>query len=194
MSATAVFRMSDKPKTKPKIISSENLLMWELGFTPEDLNANRAGHFSAHQLKNLQTKRKNGKKILGRLFLIVVVVGAGVVSILPIVESIVVLTVISVFYFSLSLWAIVEWRTSGLDVQHGVVEATQGIVELDIKISRYSLSYVICQNHKHWTVSKQAFLAFKNGDPYVIYYAPHTRTILSAEWLRESGHAQASEA
>jgi hypothetical protein len=29
------------------------------------------------------------------------------------------------------------------------------------------------------------FLSFKNGDPYRIYYAPATKLILSAEWLRD---------
>ena len=35
-----------------------------------------------------------------------------------------------------------------------------------------------------FVVSKQVFLAFKNGDPYRVYYAPNSKRIVAAEWLR----------
>jgi hypothetical protein len=38
-----------------------------------------------------------------------------------------------------------------------------------------------------FAINKPIFLAFKNGDPYRIYYAPHSKTLLSAEWLRDEG-------
>lgn len=34
-------------------------------------------------------------------------------------------------------------------------------------------------------VSSSVFLAFKNNDPYRIYYAPSSKVILSAEALRD---------
>ena len=40
------------------------------------------------------------------------------------------------------------------------------------------------------SINKDVFLAFKNGDPYAIYYAPYSKTLLSAEWL---GRREVSE-
>ena len=44
--------------------------------------------------------------------------------------------------------------------------------------------YSVSIGDTRFYVEKPVFLAFKNGDPYRIYYAPGSNTILSAEWLR----------
>lgn len=38
----------------------------------------------------------------------------------------------------------------------------------------------------NFKIKKFGMLAFKNDEPYAIYYTPRTKILLSAEWLRET--------
>ncbi|MBK8029121.1 MAG: hypothetical protein IPK17_06325 [Chloroflexi bacterium] len=46
-------------------------------------------------------------------------------------------------------------------------------------------NYFVWLDGRKFKVQHDGFLAFKNGDPYRLYYTPHSHTILSAEWLRD---------
>jgi hypothetical protein len=59
------------------------------------------------------------------------------------------------------------------------ISAVEGFVTLDI----IGETYAIYIDGSKFDVYKEAFLAFKNGDPYRIYLAPNSNKILSAEWL-----------
>jgi hypothetical protein len=67
------------------------------------------------------------------------------------------------------------------------VDAVEGLVNLRIKhhyLRPPRSQYVIELEKLRFDTAHRIFLAFKNGDPYRIYYAPGSNTILSAEWLR----------
>jgi hypothetical protein len=64
------------------------------------------------------------------------------------------------------------------------LETVEGPVQLDVVTGNKSLRYSLAVGDAQFYVQKPVFLAFKNGDPYRIYYAPAAKMIVSAEWLR----------
>jgi hypothetical protein len=71
------------------------------------------------------------------------------------------------------------------DLRVGEAQSLEGRIQLDtVSVSSAQQFTVTVEGHK-FVVNKPVFLAFKNGDPYVIYYLPRSNTMLSAEWLRE---------
>jgi hypothetical protein len=61
----------------------------------------------------------------------------------------------------------------------------EGGIQLDVvNHGKGGIGYKICCQDRCFDVSKDVFLAFKNQEPYLIYYVPYSNTILSAEWLR----------
>lgn len=97
------------------------------------------------------------------------------------------------------------WRNFGIlrDIRERRAESVEGRVQLDLHHSynrsmhrmsgtqfnfntnRGSSHYYVYIGGMRFEVSKAGFLAFKNDDPYIIHYAPHSKLLLSAEWLRE---------
>ena len=74
------------------------------------------------------------------------------------------------------------------DIRKGEVDVAEGRVILDvIGQGNSGNAYSARIENVTFAINKPIFLAFKNGDPYRIYYAPHSKTILSPEWLREEG-------
>ncbi len=63
--------------------------------------------------------------------------------------------------------------------------SVQGHVDLDIRGGRNSVVYRLIISGEYFQVDKAVFLAFKNDEPYAVYFAPHSHKLLSAEWLRE---------
>jgi hypothetical protein len=84
-----------------------------------------------------------------------------------------------------ALVAIVNVYNYHRDFTQNRAEVVQGRMNLDVWDKSRYITYAIKIQDQRWIVEKDVFLAFKNGDPYAIYYAPHSKTILSAEWLRE---------
>jgi len=72
------------------------------------------------------------------------------------------------------------------DAEDDIVSAVQGHILLDIRRqSRNSAVYVVRVSGEAFNVGKEVFFAFKNGDPYALYYVSRTRRLLSAEALRQ---------
>jgi len=72
------------------------------------------------------------------------------------------------------------------DLRKGDVYVAEGLVSLHTIENRNkaTVSYHAHVQEQHFKLSKTVFDAFIDGDPYAIYYAPHSKTPLSAEWLR----------
>lgn len=97
------------------------------------------------------------------------------------------------------------WRSLGIlrDLRERRAESVEGRIQLDLhhsynrsmhrmsgtqfnfNMNRGSSHYYVYIGGMRFEVSKAGFLAFKNDDPYIIHYAPHSKLLLSAEWLRE---------
>lgn len=70
------------------------------------------------------------------------------------------------------------------DQSLGKVRTTEGHIRLDI-IGKDK--YAVFMGEEQFDVSKETFLAFKNNDPYRLYYVPFSNTLVAAEWLYDSG-------
>lgn len=165
-------------KSKP-----EHALMVALNFTDEELALNRDENLSDEQkvwltsLRNRWLKTLIASTIFGILFLmigmvredvwiwiwIILIVGPGSAYLIAVSGKI---------------------AAYSRDIRLGRALMIEGRVILDISGKEGNLmKYLIKAEGLTFVVSKTVFLAFKNGDPYRIYYTPYTKQILSAEWL-----------
>lgn len=186
--------MTEKRKLKP-----DELLMESIHFDEDDLMANRAGNLGLHQvgrLKRLSVESRI-KGWLSIVFGLVVFFPALVLTLSSfssgIENSIPWLFLMASGMYMFMPIGIVALRAGNaqlLDSRMLTVERTEGRVSLDMQkvggwIRPSSDVYTICLEGRDWTVTCEVFLAFKNGDPYALYYGPHSNVMLAAEWLRE---------
>jgi hypothetical protein len=175
--------MIDKQKEKPKNEHdiSQVVLMLAIGFTEEDLAANRDNVLSPTQITNL-ARQQRALPWLHVLGAVIACLFAGILLLSDLASRKigigVIFTLSVVFAFAPSLW---DWYTLIHNIKVDRVIGIQGHVRLDLDDKN---QYFLQLTEHRFEVNKNTFLAFKNGDPYAIYYAPRNRIILSAEWLR----------
>ncbi len=178
----------EKSKAKSKTLSLENDLMSVLKFTQDDLDSNRNGLLSEKQ----QQKFAEDYNALTISTVIAGLVGGVLLPLMIYLidhnspagdGSILVVFVILVLAGAVYAW----WKKGavGADLNGKQVEAIQGRIKLSVTGGSKGSNFKITLGDQSWTVENNIFLAFKNGDPYCLYYAPHSKTLLSAEWLRE---------
>jgi hypothetical protein len=174
----------EKPKFKLK--NDEEIagleLQSALNFSFEDLEANHDGRLSDAQRANLATAESRwlGTAILSTLAIIWSILNAGGrIDVAVGQGNIAWLIVAAIAAFS---WY--KWKQYFDDLPRPEIGALQGRVNLDMSVNGKNSTLSLTIQDTQFDVKKDVFLAFKNGDPYAIYYAPHTKTILSAEWLR----------
>jgi hypothetical protein len=163
----------------------EDVLMKAIGFNEEALELNRQGKLSVPQLDAVKWHRDlNGCGlvivILG--FIVVFRLFGGVISSFTgcmvglIAGGLCISTLYSVFN---------EWYKTNQDVNKSRIEIIEGYMTIDVKQEGNKTVYcVVSIEGIEFIVKKKVFLAFKNGEPYRIYYTPNTKRILSVEWLR----------
>lgn len=180
----------EKPKAKSKSRSLTNDLMNALHFTQADLDANRDGCLTERQAARLRRKRNLRRLaiagVVAFVFLInlpglFVIFGSDDYS--PPADILIFtglimgcIGILAVLYTRSGLRAIAA------DLQEKTVEAVQGQIKLE-PFGEGSIMLRVLD--RVFSVSDRTGFAFKNGDPYCLYYAPHSKTLLSAEWLRE---------
>ncbi|MBN8594323.1 MAG: hypothetical protein J0M33_21380 [Anaerolineae bacterium] len=180
--------MTEKRKRKP-----DELLMDSLGFDEDDLAANRAGRLGASQQSRLQRMQKTattdstmgiiagvGVLLLGLVFLVPILQTSIACVLLGIVP-----VAIAAFIFGQARRSQRVARTDMLDLQNQIVERIEGLVSLDVRERGGTTAYAVRLEGWEWIVNREVFLAFKNGDPYALYYTLHSNMLLAAEWLRE---------
>ena len=165
-----------------KLKKYEDFLMRALSFTEDDLALNAAGQLSAAQMNRLKTQRTTTASLAVALSVIVggllLFANGYARSLAPLVMMVLIFVLFTV------VTGIIPAVQMTRDLQAGV-QGAEGRVELDTIPRRKRTVYLVKLDGQKFKVQKQTFLAFKNGDPYRIYYAPHSRTILAAEWLRD---------
>lgn len=161
-----------------------------LQFSDDELALNRDGQLSDRQRDDLLSVAHQI-----RSFELLVYLAAAIVAVLVILDGIrrgdtlssrvVMLGVLGVIVYGLEM--VIQRYTSRyrLDAQAERIATRQGQVLLDIRQSSNSANYMVSVSGEKFNVARDAFFAFKNGDPYVLYYAPRSRRLLSAEPLRE---------
>jgi len=178
--------MTEKQKSKP-----EHMLMEAIGFTEEDLAANREGYFTKRQRTRLSAKQSSWIilafliAVVG-LFLAMFAVVDGVRTDATTARTVGLIFADLVVVAGLLSYIWLNWRRYNTDLRDTELRTVEGRVLLDVSHQGNSGNYyTVHVEDINFSINKPIFLAFKNGDPYHIYYAPHSKTILSAEWLRE---------
>jgi hypothetical protein len=158
----------EKSKRKP-----EDLLMETIGFTEDELKLNQEGYISEHQY-NVLYERRNlwliGILLLGCV-LIILLFGIGF-------NFPHILVGVGVFYCSQ------KWLMINSDLRQRRSLSIEGRVSLDVGGGK-GQSYTLMVENEQFAVNKNVFLAFKNGDPYRLFYTPYSKHLLSANWLRD---------
>lgn len=174
-----------------KLKKYEDRLMAALNFSEFDLENNRVGLMTYHQMRNLRDRRVGAAlswalpmllSISGLSLWYMVALGAQNVPV-----EVVFLPLLFVLALSGWLFAYFGMRSSRLgdDLEENLVSVMEGRVDLSVVTGRNSAAYSLQIDGLRFPLDRAAFLAFKNGDPYRIYFAPHSKHILSVEWLRD---------
>lgn len=169
--------MTQKPK------KYEDVLMRALKFDETDLAANEAGEWSAAQVAKWSRARRDHLVALlvafgfTALFLVFTARASTNIGVL-LNGGALFGTLVTVGYLSGRLDRVLR------DLHDGA-RTVEGRVELDVDTRNNKTKYTAKIGGMKFKISKMTFLAFKNGDPYRVYYAPHQKRIASVEWLRD---------
>ncbi len=173
-----------------KVQKYERHLMDAIGFDAGDLAVNRAGTFSETQRRKLENWRMfwslglAAAVIVGAsmsTFLFLAFLLAPQAAALKIAAGMVVIILACVALYAFCWFKRADYLD---DLEECIVYSAEGFVRLTLDEGRNNARYLVSVGTLTFIVSKQAFLSFKNGDPYRIYYAPNSKHIVAAEWLR----------
>lgn len=182
-----------------KNIKYEQTLADLLQFDESDLDQNAQGQMSDRQRGNL--RRQQRRVALNQLTGVVIGIGLSALftailsSQLPDSDAMVALLALILVPIAIVLWFSyrllrVTLQTSR-DIRNQQIDAIEGRIALDLKVDSNTnagastVRYTVTIEDQRFEIEKPLFLALKNGDPYLIYYAPNTRQILAIEWLRD---------
>ena len=175
----------DKPK------KYEERLMAALDFDEADLEANQVGQFSQRQIKRLNANRVAVTFGWALVLLAGICLGALVLAASnPVAgleaSTIAILLTIAGVDVLLFLYNWLRANRLAADLRARQIAQVEGRVDLKLSSGQYS-SYFLNIGGMRFPMKQPQFLAFKNGDPYRIYYTPRSKKILAVEWLREAG-------
>lgn len=173
--------------SEKKLKTHADQLATVFNFTDEDLAANRAGKLSERQRLHLRTRIRQRAWLAAAVYVVIGILlvflssggwetfagGLLAISVPPLVVSL-----------------LLGYEVYRLSKTHNQNEVRQieGRVALDVKTtstqygSQHGFSMTV--NDVRFGLKQPQFLAFKNGDPYTIYYTPN-KQIVSVEWLRD---------
>ncbi len=173
-----------------KVTKYERHLMDAIGFDAGDLAMNQAGTFSETQRRRLQ----NWWMFWTLGLAAAVIVGAGMSALLflailfapPSVALKIAAGLVAIILACVVLYAFCWFKRADYldDLDECIVYGAEGRIRLILDEGRNNARYLVGVGSLAFVVSKQVFLAFKNGDPYRVYYAPNSKRIVAAEWLR----------
>jgi hypothetical protein len=168
-------------KGKPK-----HVLEAALGFDLDDIEANAHGQITPPQRTRL--KRDFAMWLLSNLVLTVIFV-LNFRTFQTTTDNGAIGSAVLIFVFAggFLIWTLIHWVRLVLDLVANKAQAVQGTIRLDVVNRGKGVAYTIGVEGFRVGISKNIFLAFKNNEPYVIYYTPYAKRILSAEWLRPHG-------
>jgi hypothetical protein len=160
-------------------------LQQALNFTADDLLANREGRLSEMQEYRLRVRRQRAALIGVALVLAGVFIATLFLFLAQRTSnSILTLVGIGVTLCNAALTGVFarHWMRLNADIRGGTVLMTEGVLERVVKpVSRRVYNYVVRVGEVEIFVSKDTFDAFQHQQPYTLYRAPYTGTLLSAE-------------
>jgi hypothetical protein len=180
----------EKVKFRPSSewLAAQKALMSAIGFNEDDLEANRGGYMSKKQRAMMSHERAAW---LNRIAIMIVVIAGFFVFMIvssrlqPGLKEMVLGGLILGGGIAALYMAYMRSRLNN-DLHKGGVFVVDGTVSLYIAKTRDVITpynYYLSVENRHFTVERSVYDVFTDGDPYAIYYAPHSKTLLSAEWL-----------
>lgn len=172
-----------------KVKRYDDVLKTAFYFDQHDLEANRVGKLTDWQLNRLKADLRRATAALAiLLFGALVVFGGGASIYTSGGQPSGLLTAAFVMLVVVGILALYYWfrnQRASADLREQKVSVVEGRVELRaVSSGESSTAYSVRIGEVQFPLKKQEFLAFKNGDPYRVYYAPNSKKLLSAEWLR----------
>lgn len=173
----------DKTLDKEKPKKYEERLMIAFAFDEDDLEANEKGYLSQDQFGQLQAKYKKSILELLLLSFFALVLSPLIFSA---ISTLIMSLVVSVAVLAVLGFALVPniYRLRK-DLNENRVLVSEGRIELSDKHEQDGIRYFLYVNQIRFPISKKRHSALKNWDPYLVYYTPHTKRIMSVEWLRD---------
>lgn len=164
-----------------------NALGAALGFSSDDLEANRRGQLSRAQLERLKATRQRNALVAALVFCCLVLGATMLFYLGQFNRSLILhgagalLTLINAAMIARAGRA--AMRLGG-DLRAGEVEALVGDVERVLRRGRAADNYVLRVEGVDLMVSRAVFVAFQHLAAYRIYRAVYSRVIVSAELAR----------
>lgn len=166
---------------------AENTLMSVLNFTPEDLTQNRSGTLSEMQHYRLRVRRRRAE-VIGVLMILTGVLLASALIYFGRRSESGILFIVGVgltICCAAATGALVRfWLRLNADINGQRILVNSGRLERVLKpVNRRIMTYMLRVDGAEVAVSKEVFKAFEHEQPYVLYRAPYSGTLLSAEPL-----------
>ncbi len=182
----------DLPELEPDEIDLDPQLSRALGFSYRDLLANRGGYMTKEQQERLYHAPMSVFLLSAAVLCILIAVGNGLIGIVmagrgyPVAA--VAFCLVGVAVFGLALPAMggrtfSRWFAAQSDLSKGAVEAVEGEARRIVRGGKYPARLLLVQGVT-FPASDRVLAAFRLGEPYRVYYAPHSKKILSAEPLK----------
>ena len=161
-----------------------NELMEALRFTPEDLAFNQEGLLSETQRQYLFIQDRWIR--IGLIIVSMIALTAFAVWDVSFSTKLKILFVPGVIIFPIWQKIYGLWERYAGYMRSPYAEVVEGIIQLDIDDRNRMFQFKLRVQNMRFSLAKREFLAFKNREPYRIYYTPGYNRILSAEHLLES--------
>jgi hypothetical protein len=164
------------------------MLNTALEFSPDDLEANRAGHLSEMQNYHLRVKRQRSIFIGLALIFVMAFIATLCIFVGQRSDSSVLMIIgIGVTIISAAMTGVFAryWMRVSSDIGENKVLAISGKIELVAKVHvRFrTVTYFLRIGQTELMVPKEIFNAFEQGKTYRLYRTPYSGMLLSAEQL-----------
>ncbi|MGB7339120.1 MAG: hypothetical protein WBC91_09535 [Phototrophicaceae bacterium] len=165
-------------------LPSVDALMQPLDFTPDDLEANRAGHLGDNQRYRLQQLQRNALLIgMGGFFAFAFI--ATIFLFFGSENSYIVMTLIGMFIticnaLFVGMFARQYMRLRA-DLENGEIDIISGEMERVVKANGRMNNFLLRINETEFYVKKDLFQLFRHEVPYNVYRTKHSRVLLAAE-------------
>lgn len=174
----------------------EDRLMSKLGFTADELTANREGYMTEAQRERLRRELiPYGSLVMGLSITVLLIVSYFVIQWLLGLSDLndngaflIILVIAGVICIPLAmLESGIHQRRTRLDLHKGIVKSACGPAQLEIGWRVLGIKLRTRNTHQlliggmRFAVSENVLLAFHDGTSYCVYYAPHRKILLSAE-------------
>ncbi len=172
-----------------KYVSPAHSLSAALGFTEAELKQNRDGFLSGLQRSVLLS---TSQRHWITMIVISIALALPAWSALQTLRLDVLSSNLLLLFICISLeivaYALLIMPDSSLrqDAKAMRAASVQGRVHLDVvHYFGSGVSFSMSINGMYFGITQVTFMAFKNDEPYAVYFAPRSHRLLSAEWLRE---------